>query len=44
MWLNIIIIWIISSVWPIDGTQAGTNTPGQSGPGSNVNEGVTQMQ
>ena len=26
--------------WPIDGTLTGTTTPGQSGPGSNCNEGV----
>ena len=29
-----------SSIWPIDKTLLGTDTPGQSGPGSNGNEGV----
>ena len=29
-----------SSVWPIDGTLAGTTNPGQSGTGSNSNEEV----
>ena len=28
------------SLWPLDGTLKGTITPGQSGPGSNSNEGV----
>ena len=27
------------SIWPIDWTQTGTITPGQSGPGSNGNKG-----
>ena len=30
----------ISSIWPIDGTLSGATTSGQSGPGSNGNEGV----
>ena len=29
-----------SSIWPIDRTLSGATTPGQSGPGSDVNEGV----
>ena len=29
-----------SSIWPIVGTLTGTNTPGQSGPGNNSNDGV----
>ena len=29
-----------SSIWPIDGTQTGTTTPGQSEPGSNIKKGV----
>ena len=29
-----------SSIWPIDRTQSGATTPGQSGPGSDGNEGV----
>ena len=32
--------WLNSSIWPIDGTVTGTTTLGQSGPGSNSNEGV----
>ena len=32
--------WSNSSSWPIDGTQSGTTTLGQSGPESNGNEGV----
>ena len=32
-----------SSSWPIDGTLTGAITPGQSGPGSNGNEGVLQI-
>ena len=27
-------------IWPIDMTQSGATTPGQSGPGCNGNEGV----
>ena len=33
----------ISSIWPIDRTLSGTTTPGQSGPGSNGNEGVLHI-
>ena len=29
-----------SSIWPIDQTLSGATTPGQSGPGSDDNEGV----
>ena len=29
-----------SSIWSIEGTLRGTTTPGQSGPGSNGNEGI----
>ena len=29
-----------SSIWPIDRTLSGVTTPGQSGPGSDGNEGV----
>ena len=29
------------SIWPIDGTLSGATPPGQSGPGSNGNKGVT---
>ena len=29
-----------SSIWPIDRALSGATTPGQSGPGSNGNEGV----
>ena len=29
-----------SSIWPIDRTLSGATTPGQSGPGSDSNEGV----
>ena len=29
-----------SSIWPSDSTFSGANTPGQSGPGSDGNEGV----
>ena len=29
-----------SSIWPIDRTLSGATSPGQSGPGSNGNEGV----
>ena len=29
-----------SSIWPIDGTLSGATSPGQSGPGSDGNEGV----
>ena len=29
-----------SSIWPTDTTLSGATTPGQSGPGSNGNEGV----
>ena len=29
-----------SSIWPIDKTLSGATTPGQSGPGTNGNEGV----
>ena len=33
--------WILNnSIWPINGTLIGTTTQGQSGPGSNGNEGV----
>ena len=28
--------WLNSSIWPIDGSQTGATTPGQSWPGSNV--------
>ena len=29
-----------SSIWPIDRTLSGATIPSQSGPGSNINEGV----
>ena len=32
-----------SLVWPIDRTQSGATTPGQSGPGSNGNEGALRI-
>ena len=32
-----------SSIWPIDKTLSGATIPGQSGPGSNGNEGVLQI-
>ena len=31
------------SIWPIDGTLSGATTLGQSGPGSNGNEGVLHI-
>ena len=34
---------MISSIWPIDWTISGTTTPGQSGPGSDGNEGVRRI-
>ena len=35
--------WLNNSIWPIDRTITGANTLGQSGPGSNDNEGVTHI-
>ena len=35
--------WSNRSIWPIDGSQTGATTPGQSGPGSNCNKGVAQV-
>ena len=32
-----------SSIWPIDRIQSGDTTPGQSGPGSDGNEGVIRI-
>ena len=32
-----------SSIWPIDMTLSGATTPGQSGPGSDGNEGVLRI-
>ena len=32
-----------SSIWPIDRTQSGATTPGQSWPGGNGNEGVLRI-
>ena len=32
-----------SSIWPIDRTLSGATTPGQSGPGSDDNEGVQRI-
>ena len=32
-----------SSIWLIDWTLSGATTPGQSGPGSDGNEGVLQI-
>ena len=32
-----------SSVWPIDNTLSGATTPGQSGPGSDGNEGLLRI-
>ena len=32
-----------SSIYPIDRTLSGANTPDQSGPGSDVNEGVLRF-
>ncbi len=33
----------ISSIWPIDRALSGVTTQGQSGPGSDGNEGVLQI-
>ena len=33
----------ISFIWPIDKTQTGIINPGESGPGSNGNEGVLHI-
>ena len=35
--------WLNSFIWPIDGTQTGATTPGQSRPGSNNNKGVLNI-
>ena len=35
--------WLYTSIWTIDGTQTGTTTLGQSGSGSNGNEGVIHI-
>ena len=35
--------WLNSSIWPIDRTLTGTTTLGQSGPGSDSNEGILQI-
>ena len=32
-----------SSIWPIDSALSGATTPGQSGPGSQGNEGVLRI-
>ena len=32
-----------SSIWPIDRALSGDANPGQSGPGSDVNEGVLRI-
>ena len=32
-----------SSIWPLDRTQSGATTPGQSGRGSDSNEGVLRI-
>ena len=32
-----------SSIWPIDRALSGATTPGQSGPGSDHNEGVLRI-
>ena len=32
-----------SSIWPIDSTQSGTTTPGQSEPGSDGNKEVLRI-
>ena len=32
-----------SSIWPIDRVISGATTPGQSGPGSDANEGVLHI-
>ena len=37
------IITQFSSIWPIDRTLSGATTPGQSGPGSDGNEGVLHI-
>ena len=34
---------IVCSIWPIDSAQLGVTTPGQSGSGSNGNEGVLHI-
>ena len=34
---------LFSSIWPIDKTLSGATTPGQSGPGSDGNEGVLRL-
>ena len=34
---------LFSSIWPIDKTLSDATTPGQSGPGSNCNEGVLHI-
>ena len=32
-----------SSIWPIDNAQPGATTPGESGPGSDGNEGIFRI-
>ena len=39
----VIFLQTVRSIWPIDKTQSGATTPGQSGPGSNDNEGVLNI-
>ena len=34
---------LFSSIWPIDRILSGATTPGQSGPGSDCNEGVLHI-
>ena len=35
--------WLNRFIWPIDGILTSTNTPGQSGTGSNGNEEILQI-
>ena len=35
--------WLNSSIWPIDGNQIGTTTPGHNGPESDGSEGVLHI-
>ena len=41
--IQFIISTQFSSIWPIDRTLSGAATPGQSGPGSDVNKGVLHI-
>ena len=41
--IQIRISTFLSFIWPIDRTLSGATTPGQSGPGSDGNEGVLRI-